>query len=87
MVLFRDYNQGTFQALDDEMQARRPKSENVIRIGEDLCGRNHPEAASIREEVAALGHSWKLLEKLSAQRKKHLADAAEAYSVSDSTSS
>lgn len=65
------------------MRARRPKSENVIRIGEALCTSGHPKISSIQEEVGSLRQKWKLLDKLVAQRKKHLEDAAEAYSVSD----
>ncbi|XP_076029013.1 spectrin beta chain, non-erythrocytic 5 kst isoform X3 [Oratosquilla oratoria] len=67
------------KALEDEMRARRPKSEKIMRSGESLAA-GHPDAKSIRARISALAEKWKLLDHYAAERRKQLEEAAEACS-------
>ncbi|XP_042865885.1 spectrin beta chain, non-erythrocytic 5-like isoform X7 [Penaeus japonicus] len=68
------------KALEDEMRARRPKSEKIMRSGEAMLKADHPEAKAISERIAALKEKWKGLEHHAAERRRQLEDAAEACS-------
>lgn len=68
------------KALEDEMRARWPKSEKIIRSGEAMLKANHPESKAISERIAALKDKWKVLEHHVSERRRQLEDAAEACS-------
>ncbi|XP_066955513.1 spectrin beta chain, non-erythrocytic 5 isoform X7 [Macrobrachium rosenbergii] len=68
------------KALEDEMRARRPKSEKIMRSGEVLMKSNHPESKAISERIAALKQKWKSLDQYASDRRKQLEEAAEACS-------
>ncbi|XP_063863709.1 spectrin beta chain, non-erythrocytic 2-like isoform X28 [Scylla paramamosain] len=66
------------KALEDEMCARRPKSEKVMRSGEALMKASHPDSKAISERIGALKEKWRLLEQYVNDRRRQLEDAAEA---------
>ncbi|XP_071547281.1 spectrin beta chain, non-erythrocytic 5 isoform X4 [Panulirus ornatus] len=66
------------KALEDEMRARRPKSEEIMRSGEALFKAGHPDAKAIGERIAALKDKWRRLEQYASEKRKHLEGAAEA---------
>ncbi|XP_045137790.1 spectrin beta chain, non-erythrocytic 1-like isoform X9 [Portunus trituberculatus] len=66
------------KALEDEMCARRPKSEKVMRSGEALMRASHPDSKAISERIGALKEKWRLLEQYVNDRRRQLEDAAEA---------
>ena len=70
--------------MEDEIRARRPKCEKILRGGDALAakGHGHPAAQGVGERVASLRENWARLEALVAERKKQLDDAAEACAVS-----
>ncbi|KAK7865818.1 hypothetical protein R5R35_001276 [Gryllus longicercus] len=67
------------KVLQDEMKARRPKSEQLCAVGEKLIKDQHPRGSEIKSRIESLQENWKVLEELAALRKKQLEDAAEAY--------
>lgn len=71
----------TLQALQDEMKARRPKSDQLCEAGRHLIADKHPEGAVINTRIVSLMEHWATLQELAAVRKKQLEDAAEAYQV------
>ncbi|XP_069954044.1 spectrin beta chain isoform X9 [Cherax quadricarinatus] len=66
------------KALEDEMRARRPKAEKVMRSGEALFKAGHPDAKAISERIAALKEKWRRLDQYASDRRKQLENAAEA---------
>ncbi|XP_050686605.1 spectrin alpha chain-like [Eriocheir sinensis] len=68
------------KALEDEMCARRPKSEKVMRSGEALMKASHPDSKAISERIEALKEKWRQLEQYANDRRRQLEDAAEACS-------
>ena len=69
------------QTLEDEMRARRPKALKIEQFGRGLVEKKHPDSPKITEYVDTLANGWKQLDKMVAERRKQLQDAAEAYSV------
>ncbi|KAK4313156.1 hypothetical protein Pmani_015473 [Petrolisthes manimaculis] len=66
------------KALEDEMRARRPKSEKVMRAGDAMIKAGHPDSKAISERTAALKDKWIRLEQYANDRRRQLEDAAEA---------
>nr|CAD7256489.1 unnamed protein product [Timema shepardi] len=66
-------------ALQDEMKARHPKSDQLCDAGRGLIGDKHPKSGEIQTCIDSLQAHWKSLEELAGLRKKQLEDAAEAY--------
>jgi hypothetical protein len=69
------------QALQDEMKARRNKSEQLCEVGQQLISDKHPCSAEIQSRIDSLQEQWNMLQELAALRRKQLEDAAEAYQV------
>ena len=69
------------QALEDEMKARRNKSEQLCEVGRHLITDKHPSSPEIESRIDSLQEQWNTLQELAALRRKHLEDAAEAYQV------
>nr|CAD7572393.1 unnamed protein product [Timema californicum] len=67
------------KALQDEMKARHPKSDQLCDAGRGLIGDKHPKSGEIQTCIDSLQAHWKSLEELAGLRKKQLEDAAEAY--------
>ncbi|XP_066999614.1 spectrin beta chain, non-erythrocytic 5 isoform X3 [Anabrus simplex] len=67
------------KVLQDEMKARRPKSEQLCEAGRRLIADKHPKTSEIEARIESLQEHWKILQELAALRKKQLEDAAEAY--------
>ncbi|XP_046434088.1 spectrin beta chain, non-erythrocytic 1 isoform X2 [Neodiprion fabricii] len=67
------------KVLQDEMKARRPKSEQLCSAGRKLISDSHPLSLEIQNRIDSLQEHWKVLEELAALRKKQLDGAAEAY--------
>ncbi|XP_043236847.1 spectrin beta chain, non-erythrocytic 2-like isoform X8 [Amphibalanus amphitrite] len=67
------------KALEDELRVRRPKTEKIARAGEELEKADHPQKAEIRSRIDGLKQKFAELEELAAQRRRQLAEAAEAY--------
>ncbi|XP_049846907.1 spectrin beta chain, non-erythrocytic 1 isoform X2 [Schistocerca gregaria] len=67
------------KVLQDEMKARRPKSEQLCEAGRRLIKTKHPSSSEIQVRIDSLQEHWKMLQELAALRKKQLEDAAEAY--------
>ena len=64
------------------MRARRPKAVKIEQCGRDLVKNEHSDSKVITTHVDALANSWHELDKMVADRRKQLQDAAEAFSVS-----
>lgn len=69
------------QALQDEMKARRNKSEQLCEVGRQLMIDKHPSSPEIESRIDSLQEQWNTLQELAALRRKQLEDAAEAYQV------
>jgi Spectrin repeat. len=69
------------QALQDEMKARRNKSEQLCEVGRQLIVDKHPSSPEIESCIDNLQEQWNTLQELAALRRKQLEDAAEAYQV------
>lgn len=69
------------KALEDEANARRPKSEQLAEAGRKLIRDKHPRSNEIRARLDSAQEHWKRLMELAATRRKQLEDAAEAYQV------
>jgi spectrin beta len=69
------------QALQDEMKARRNKSEQLCEVGRQLISDKHPSSPEIQSRIDSLQEQWNTLQELAALRRKQLEDAAEAYQV------
>jgi len=69
------------QALEDEMKARRNKSEQLCEVGRQLITDKHPSSPEIQSRIDSLQEQWNTLQELAALRRKQLEDAAEAYQV------
>ncbi|XP_037069817.1 spectrin beta chain, non-erythrocytic 1-like [Pollicipes pollicipes] len=67
------------KALEDEMRVRRPKTDKICRAGEQLTEAKHPQSADIHARIVSLKQKYAELEELAAQRRRQLAEAAEAY--------
>ena len=69
------------QALEDEMKARRNKSERLCEVGRQLIIDKHPSSPEIQSRIDSLQEQWNTLQELTALHRKQLEDAAEAYQV------
>jgi hypothetical protein len=69
------------QALQDEMKARRNKSEQLREVGHQLIIDKHPSAPEIESYIDSLQEHWNSLQELAALCRKQLEDAAEVYQV------
>ncbi|XP_044739331.1 spectrin beta chain, non-erythrocytic 1 isoform X2 [Chrysoperla carnea] len=67
------------KVLQDEMNARKPKSDQLCEAGLKLIADKHPKATDIQPKINSIQENWKILHDLSALRKKQLDDAAVAY--------
>ncbi|PSN40703.1 hypothetical protein C0J52_13751 [Blattella germanica] len=67
------------KALQDEMKARRNKSEQLCDTGRQLISDKHPCSSEIQSRIDSLQENWNTLQELAALRRKQLEDAAEAY--------
>ncbi|XP_059484234.1 spectrin beta chain, non-erythrocytic 2 isoform X2 [Neocloeon triangulifer] len=67
------------KALQAEMKARRPKSEQLVSAGKRLVTDNHPMSSEIVSRTQALHELWSNLEQLAALKSAKLEDAAKAY--------
>lgn len=70
------------KALKDEMNARKPKSDQMCDSGRKLIADKHPRAPEIQPKIDSILENWTVLNDLSALRKKQLGDAVVAYQVS-----
>lgn len=69
------------KALQDEMKARRIKSDQLCDAGQQLITDRHPKHKEISTRIESLKKEWKNLQEFVDLRKKQLEDAAEAYQV------
>ncbi|XP_044008912.1 spectrin beta chain, non-erythrocytic 5 isoform X1 [Aphidius gifuensis] len=67
------------KTLQDEMKLRRPKSEQLCTAGEKLISDKHSSSIEIKNRIDSLQEHCRVLEELSALRKKQLDDAVEAF--------
>ena len=70
------------KTLQDEMKARRLKSDLLCDAGQQLIADRHPKSKEINTRIESLQKEWKNLNEFADLRKKQLEDAAEAYQVS-----
>ena len=69
------------QALQDEMKARRNKSEQLCEVGRQLIIDKHPSSPEIESCIDSLQEQWNTLVELVALCRKQMEDAAEVYQV------
>lgn len=67
------------KALEDEIKVRKPKSLQMVEVGQKLTSENHLRQTEIKTRVESLQEHWKSLEELVDLRRRQLEDAAEAY--------
>ncbi|XP_065345561.1 spectrin beta chain, non-erythrocytic 1 isoform X4 [Cloeon dipterum] len=67
------------KALQAELKARRPKSEQLVSAGKRLVADKHPMSSEIVSRTEALHELWSNLEQLAALKSAKLEDAAKAY--------
>lgn len=67
------------KALEAEIKARWPKSEQLFISGEAFSKKHHSKAPDVHARIEVLKKKWQRLHELSAMRRKQLEDAAEAY--------
>jgi hypothetical protein len=81
IVLYVTTEVSMLQALEDEMKARRNKSEQLCAVGFQLIFDKHPSSPEIQSRIDSLREQRNTLQELAALRRKQLEDAAEAYQV------
>lgn len=81
IVLFVTTEVSMLQVLQDEMKARRNKSEQLCEVGRQLITDKHPSSPEIESRIESLQEQWNTLQELATLRRKQLEDAAEAYQV------
>ena len=69
------------QALENEIKARRNKSEQLCDVGRQLIIDKYPSSPDIQSRIDSLQEQWNTLQELAALRRKQLEVAAEVYQV------
>lgn len=75
------YVDDLFQALEQEVQARKGLDDKVCLLGQQLTQANHPSKNGIQSQLNSLQEKRRLLDGLIKERRQRLEDAAESYQV------